>query len=401
MLIDTYTYQSVKRAFTQRWMRRGFWSISIAGYLYILYTFSNFDAVNEPRKVINGFMILIMLWYVPKFLVMGFLLIEDIARFSIGLYRRFLHPDRSELGEQFVPGRRVFVQQLALGLAAIPFLGVIHGIWKGRYNFRVVKQTLFFDDLPDAFDGFLIAQLSDIHSGSFDLREKVQYGVDLLKAQNPDLYLFTGDMVNNLSDEMLPWVDTFKTIRAPHGQFGVLGNHDYGDYVSWDSEEDKAANLNELLRIQNEELQLTNLRNTHTKIEKDGQSITILGVENWGKGFHQYGDLDKALDGVDPKSFKILMSHDPTHFDEKVVPHDNKVHLTLSGHTHGMQFGIEIPGVLKWSPASFRYPKWAGLYEEKGKYLYVNRGFGYLAFPGRVGIWPEITLLELRVKRSS
>lgn len=403
--IDIYTYQSVKRVFTQKWMRRFYWLVCFGGYAYMLITLFGFDRANEPRKVINGFMILIMLWYVPKFLIIAILLTEDFIRIPVGLFRRIFRPEKKDLGEPFIPGRRRFVQNIALGLAAIPFAGVLHGIWKGRFNFRVIKETLFFEDLPDAFDGFTIAQVSDIHSGSFDHPEKIQYGVDLIKAQNADLFLFTGDMVNTESNEMIPWTEMFGKIRAPYGQYAVLGNHDYGHYKTWDEDEEvnhrlAAEDTDKLVRMQKDEIGFRNLRNENVRIEKDGQTIDLIGVENWGIGFGEQGDLEKATAGLEKDSFKILMSHDPSHFDAVVKDFPKKVHLTLSGHTHGMQFGIEIPGLLKFSPVQFRYPKWAGLYSEKGRYLYVNRGFGYLAFPGRVGIWPEITLIELRKKIS-
>lgn len=404
--IDIYTYQSVKRAFTNKWLRRFFWIISGAGYLYMIVSALNFDSANEARKVLNGFMIIIMLWYIPKFLIIALLFTEDVFRFTIALYRRFLHPERKELNQPFVPGRRKFVQNIALGLAAIPFAGVLHGIWKGRYNYRVIKETLFFDDLPEAFDGFTIVQVSDIHSGSFDDPEKIQYGVDLIKSQNADLFLFTGDMVNNMSEEMIPWVNMFKSIKAPYGQYAVLGNHDYATYRTWSADEAEnerlaTADVEKLVKMQQEEIGFRNLRNESVRIEKDGEHFDLVGVENWGLGFHKDGDLNKAMEGLEKDSFKVLMSHDPTHFDEHVKGHEKKVHLTLSGHTHGMQFGIEIPGFVKFSPIQFRYPKWAGLYEDMGRYLYVNRGFGYLAFPGRVGIWPEVTRIELRKKNSS
>ena len=202
--------------------------------------------------------------------------------------------------------------------------------------------------------------------------------------------------MNNKAEEMEPWIKSFSRLKGKYGQYSILGNHDYGDYISWDSAEHKQANMNRLYEI-HEELGFTLMRNENTHIEKDGERIALLGVENWGKPpFPQHGDLKKTMAGVDANAFKVLMSHDPSHFDEEVKHQEEKIHLTLSGHTHGMQFGIEIPGWIKWSPVKYRYPKWAGLYEDLGRYLYVNRGFGYLAFPGRVGIWPEITLIELK-----
>lgn len=318
---------------------------------------------------------------------------EDIFRFLTGIFQSVSGNSEGD----FLPDRRKFISQTALVLSAIPFLGILHGVLIGKYRYRVVNHTLEFDDLPEAFDGFTITQISDIHSGSFDDKKKLEYGVDLINKQESDIILFTGDLVNNHSKEMEPWIETFKKLKAPMGKYSILGNHDYGDYMSWPSKKAKDANMQRLYEIQ-EELGFRLLRNENVKLEKAGARIDLIGVENWGKGFGQYGDLNKAAANLSDQSFKILMSHDPSHFDEEVKKFSQFIHLTLSGHTHGMQFGIEIPGFIKWSPASFRYPKWAGLYEELGRYLHVNRGFGFLAFPGRVGIWPEITVLKLKRK---
>ncbi len=298
----------------------------------------------------------------------------------------------------FTADRRKFVSQTALLLSAIPFIGILHGVFFGKYRYRILKHTLVFDDLPEEFDGFTITQISDIHSGSFDDKKKLEYGVDLINAQESDVILFTGDLVNNQSKEMEPWMDTFKKLKAPMGKYSILGNHDYGDYMTWPSKEAKKANMENLFEIQ-EELGFRLLRNENVKLQKGEATIDLIGVENWGKGFAQYGDLNKAVENLADQSFKILMSHDPSHFDEEVKKFSKFIHLTLSGHTHGIQFGIEIPGFIKWSPVSWRYPKWAGLYEQLGRYLHVNRGFGFLAFPGRVGIWPEITVLKLQKKK--
>jgi predicted MPP superfamily phosphohydrolase len=269
----------------------------------------------------------------------------------------------------------------------------------GKYNFRVLRYTLEFDDLPKAFDGYRITQISDIHSGSFDNKNKIEYAIDLINKEASDAILFTGDMVNNLASEMIPWKDTFSRLEAKDGIYSVLGNHDYGDYVRWESEADKEKNLNQLKEIQ-AEMGFDLLLNESRFIEKDGQRIALVGVENWGAGgFKKAGDLTKASENLHKDDFKILMSHDPSHWEHVVINHDYHYHLTLSGHTHGMQFGIEIPGWIKWSPVKWRYKHWAGIYEELGQYINVNRGFGFLAYPGRVGIWPEISVIEL--KRSS
>jgi len=269
-------------------------------------------------------------------------------------------------------------------------------MFKGKYDYRLYRITLYFEDLPAAFDGFTITQLSDIHSGSFDNTEAVQRGIDLAKAQKSDLFVFTGDLVNNVADEIEPYIERFGSIKAPYGQFSILGNHDYGDYINWNSHQEKAANLVKL-KQQHQQLGYRLLLDENLTIEKDGQTISLIGVQNWGRGFIQIGDLDKALQGVPPGAFKVLLSHDPTHWEDHVRYHPANVQLTLSGHTHGAQFGIETPG-FRWSPVQYRYLDWAGLANEKNRFLYVNRGFGFLAFSGRLGIWPEVTVIELRKK---
>jgi predicted MPP superfamily phosphohydrolase len=267
-------------------------------------------------------------------------------------------------------------------------------MFKGKYDYKVHKQTLYFDDLPDAFDGFTITQLSDIHSGSFDNTEAVQKGIDLAKAQKSDLFVFTGDLVNNAAWEIEPYIPHFSQLRAPFGQFSILGNHDYGDYIKWDSETEKTANL-ERLKEHHKTLGYRLLLDENVTLEKDGQKISLIGVQNWGKGFIQIGDIGKAMEGVDASGFKILLSHDPTHWEEQIRFHPTTIHLTLSGHTHGAQFGVETDK-LRWSPVQYRYLDWAGLANEKDRYLYVNRGFGFLAFSGRLGIWPEFTVITLK-----
>ena len=274
---------------------------------------------------------------------------------------------------------------------------MIYGMLWGRYNYRVVKHTLYFDDLPEAFDGYRVVHISDIHSGSFDNTEKVQYGIDMINAQQGDVIFFTGDLVNNKAEEMRPWIAHFKQLHAKDGVYSVLGNHDYGDYVQWDSPDEKAKNLETLKQI-HQQLGFCLLNNESVFLSRGKQRIAVVGVENWGQGFVKKGNLKQALSQVDKKDFKILLSHDPTHWQYEVLKDPNFIHLTLSGHTHGMQFGIEIPGVIKWSPAGWRYKYWGGVYKEKDRYINVNRGFGYLAFPGRVGMPPEITVIELKKK---
>ncbi|WP_420602835.1 metallophosphoesterase [Flagellimonas sp.] len=330
-------------------------------------------------------------------LVFGiFLLLEDIVRLFVFGYNKIA--GLSETRTQFFPSRRKFISGIALGIAALPFGALLYGMYKGKYNYKVLKYALEFDDLPDAFDGYQITQISDVHSGSFDNRKKVAYGIDLINKQQSDVILFTGDMVNDKSSEMEPWADLFATLEAKDGKFSILGNHDYGDYASWPSEEAKAQNLEDLKNLQ-KEIGFDLLLDTHRYLEKDGQRIALLGVENWGRGgFKKAGDLEKAKAGVSKEDFKILMSHDPSHWEDVVLQDDYHFQLTLSGHTHGMQFGVEIPGWVKWSPVKWRYKYWAGIYKELGQYINVNRGFGFIGYPGRVGIWPEITVITLKKK---
>tara|TARA_R110002094_G_scaffold81563_9_gene86781 strand:- start:1357 stop:2481 length:1125 start_codon:yes stop_codon:yes gene_type:complete len=324
-----------------------------------------------------------------------FLFSEDIFRFFTASYHKIFGGTK----EFSLPERRRFLSTLAMGIAALPFSALLYGMIKGKYNFKVLKYNLEFDDLPNNFDGYQITQISDVHSGSFDDREKIEYAINLINKQKSDVLLFTGDMVNNMAEEMLPWKDLFSTLTAKDGKFSVLGNHDYGDYVSWETEEAKSNNLNDLKNLQ-KDMGFDLLLNDSRYLQKGEDRIALIGVENWGRGgFKKAGDLKKAVSNVNKNDFKILMSHDPSHWEDQVLKDDYHYHLTLSGHTHGMQFGIEIPGWIKWSPAKWRYKYWAGVYEEMGQMINVNRGFGFLGYPGRVGIWPEITVITLK-KRS-
>jgi predicted MPP superfamily phosphohydrolase len=325
------------------------------------------------------------------------LLGEDIFRIGVGSVNYFVKYNDSS---GFLASRRKFVSQIGLGLAAVPFLSLIYGVTIGKYNYKVIKQRIFFPDLPDAFDGFTITQISDLHSGSFDNPEKISYAVDLINQQNSDMILLTGDIVNTDAKEMHPWIDTFNKIQKHEfGKFSVLGNHDYGEYVTWPSEKEKEDNFQAIKDLYGQ-IDFRLLLNEHTFIEKGDAKIALVGVENWGHNFKKAGDINKATEHVKKEDFKILMSHDPSHWEHEVQHHEKHFHLTLSGHTHGMQFGIEIPGFVKWSLAQYVYKQWAGLYENMGRYVYVNRGFGFHAYPGRVGIMPEITVIELKKAKS-
>ena len=363
-----------------------YYNISALLFFYFLYYWNtSFSGVwDNDRQFYFG---LFLSWLVFISIMGIYVLIELIVRLLCIPFRM--------KKEHKIPSRRRFISLIGMGIASIPFMGMLYGMFKGKYDFRVIKYTLFFDNLPEIFDGYRIIHISDIHSGSFDNPEKVQYGIDMINAQKPDIIFFTGDLVNNKAEEMLPWISHFKQLQAKDGIYSVLGNHDYGDYVKWNTQQEKEKNLQELKKIHHE-VGFQLLNNESAYVSREGQRIAVLGVENWGKGFIQRGDLKQALEGVPKSDFKILLSHDPTHWQYQVIEDPTFIHLTLSGHTHGMQFGIEIPGIIKWSPAGWRYKYWGGMYQEGAQYLNVNRGFGYHAFPGRLGVWPEITVIELK-----
>ena len=392
IILEIYAFQAFKTLIKSKWFFIFYYVTSAIALIYIIYQLYHFDrSVGQTPKTMMT-MGLLLLLYVPKLLLTIILFGEDIIRFFAGLFGVITKSG----SESFLPERRRFVSQIALGIAAIPFASFLYGITIGKYNYKVIRQTLFFPDLPDAFDGTTITHISDVHSGSFDDAEKIQYAIDLINEQNSDMVLFTGDIVNTHATEMDPWIDTFKGIHNPKlGKFSVLGNHDYGEYVDWPSKQDKVQNFENIKAIHNK-IDFKLLLNEHVKIKKDNQELAIVGVENWGRKFGERGDLNLASKGLSKDDFKIVMSHDPSHWDEKIQHDDNHYHLTLSGHTHGFQFGIEIPGWIKWSPVQYVYKQWAGLYENAGRYIYVNRGFGFHAYPGRVGIMPEITVIELK-----
>ncbi|NNM24007.1 MAG: metallophosphoesterase [Flavobacteriaceae bacterium] len=396
--VDIYAFQAVRTVTNNKWIHLIYAIISIGALFSFIYYINVGESI---RTMTTGRMFsfgVITATFVPKLFVLVIVLFgEDLVRLSVGLFSKIAGSSESF----YIPSRRKFVSTIALGIAAVPFAGLLYGMFKGKYNYKVLSYELEFDELPDAFDGYKITQISDIHSGSFDSAKKVKYGVDLINEQQSDLVLFTGDLVNNLTDEMYPWKGIFSRLKARDGVFSVLGNHDYGDYIPWDSEELKAENLERLKTLQ-KEMGWDLLLNENRTIERDGQSLKLIGVENWGMGrFKKSGDLERAVEGIASTDFKILMSHDPSHWRAQVVPHRHHFHLTLSGHTHGMQFGVEIPGFIRWSPVKYRYEEWAGIYERAGEFLNVNRGFGFIGYPGRVGIWPEVTVIKLKKRRET
>ncbi|MFT6998879.1 MAG: putative MPP superfamily phosphohydrolase [Cryomorphaceae bacterium] len=408
LVIDLYAFKSV-RLISSEWTkpiwRNGaqiaYWIISVTAYgvlIYAVTTYREAQARMEYYFFFMGFGLL-MLIFMPKLIAALFHLTDDILhifrRITAYFVRSFV-PTETAASSTSSINRWQFISRIGWALAAIPFFSILYGIGRGRYRFRTEKVNLAFDHLPKSFEGFKIVHISDIHIGSFfNNYGAVQRGVDMVNALEPDLILFTGDMVNNYADEVKGWENVLGGLKAKHGKYSIFGNHDYGDYVQWESEVEKKANLDKLADY-HEKMGFKLLTNEWTELKSNsGEVIEIIGMENWGLGgFSKYGDLAKSTAGTDPKRFQILMSHDPSHWDAEVMKKTD-IDLTLAGHTHGMQFGIEIPGWIKWSPVKYRYPRWGGLYTEGKQHLYVNRGFGYLGFPGRIGMPPEITLIEL------
>lgn len=396
-LVEWYAYVFVKNLLRNKKAVLAYLIINFSFIVFATYFFLTFDRSTGQTHFSMRMMGIMMFVFFPKVLITLIFLTQDIFRIIIQGIKKIARPQQ----KASIPSRRKFITQAALGIAAIPFFSILYGMVKGRYNFHVIKQPVYFDDLPDAFDGFKILQISDLHCGSFDDREKIAYGIDLINEQDYDLFVFTGDLVNSLANEVEPWTDEFKRIKTPkYGKYSILGNHDYGEYVKFANEAEKEKNFTDI-KNQHQKIDFNLLLNQHVRIQKDEAEIALVGVENWGLNFKKAGDLQKASQGLSADDFKVLLSHDPSHWDAEVNQHSSKYHLTLSGHTHGMQFGIEIPNYIKWSPIQYLYKQWAGLYEKGQRYIYVNRGFGYHAYAGRVGIMPEITVLKLKKKKKT
>jgi predicted MPP superfamily phosphohydrolase len=398
LLIDLYVFQAVK-AVTQgsspRWrmiIYNIFWGCSILALIILCLM----PFIRQYVAWLQGYVFFGVLGlYFAKLLVCLFLLMDDVRRLVQWVAGRLsVHPAPIAGIPSDGISRSVFLSWLGIGVGAGLYSTFLYG-FSNKYNYRVRKLTLAFDNLPASFKGLKIVQLSDIHSGSFTDKAAVGRGVDKVLAQKPDLILFTGDLVNDMAVEMTDYKDIFARLKAPMGVFSTLGNHDYGDYVWWETPEQKKNNLGDLMELQRE-MGWRLLMNEHVVLRRDGEEIALIGIENWSAKarFPKYGKMNEAYPGTEKYPFKILMSHDPSHWDAEVRSKYPDIDLTLSGHTHGMQFGVELPW-LKWSPVQYVYKEWAGLYEEGRQKLYINRGFGFIGYPGRVGILPEITVIEL------
>ena len=387
VLIEFYFFQGIKTILSKNYRLIYISFTALIYILFIVYSFS-FE-ISSSSKFFSYYLTLIFILLISKIITIPIIILEDLNRFFSFI------KSKSKQGKKVDLHRRAIFSKLSLVIASIPIPISLDGIFFGRYRYRVINHTLYFKKLPTKFDGYKITQLSDFHCGSLENVDKINYAIKMINNENSDLILFTGDFVNNRYEEIKPWVKSFSKLKAKDGMISVLGNHDYGDYMRWSSIEKKNKNFENLLAIQ-KEIGFDVLMNENKFIKKGNDKIAIVGCENWGARFNKLGDIEKATNNISDDDFKIVLSHDPTHWDKILKNHPQNFDLTLSGHTHGMQFGIEIPGIIKWSPVKWAYKYWAGVYNYKGKYLNVNRGFGVLAFPGRVGIWPEITTITLK-----
>jgi predicted MPP superfamily phosphohydrolase len=399
LLLDVYVFQVIKSLSqgatprTRMILFTGYWGISVVAVTIL--AILPFLHVNEWPKFRQYALATFLGLFFAKLLASVFFLVDDIRRLlqwaSAKLF--FRNTEGDSTGVEAI-SRSTFLSWLGIGIGTSLFGALLNG-FRNKYNYDIRHVKLSFDNLPPGFRGLKILQLSDIHSGSFGSKEAVQHGVNMALKENADIILFTGDLVNDMATEMHDYTDVFSQLKAPMGVFSTLGNHDYGDYAWWETPAAKVANLEKLKQIQ-QDMGWRLLMNEHVVLEKGGDQIALIGIENWSAKarFPKHGKMNEAYPGAEKYPFKILMSHDPSHWDAEVRPKYPDIDLTLSGHTHGMQFGIEIPGI-KWSPVQYLYKQWAGIYEEGRQKLYVNRGFGFIGYPGRVGIMPEITVIEL------
>jgi uncharacterized protein len=394
--LDLYFFQAIKTVSqnlspkTKTILYAAYWGITILAVIgFLLFVFT--EQAYLGRKVRTYLFSIIIGLFLAKIVGVFFFFIDDLRR---GIMTLLTGRKTIELSEDGI-SRSVFLSWLGIAAGSTLFGSLLYG-YSNQYKYHINRIKLAFDNLPASFKGMRIIHISDIHSGSFMDKKAVQHGVDMIMKEAADLILFTGDLVNDKATEMKEYMDVFNQLNAPLGVFSTLGNHDYGDYVKWPIEGvSKEQNLINLQKV-HADLGWRLLMNEHVVLEKNAEEIALIGIENWSNKarFPKHGRMDLAHAGTEKYPFKILMSHDPSHWDAQVKTTYPDVDLMLSGHTHGMQFGIEIPG-FKWSPIQYVYKQWGGLYEDAKQKLYVNRGFGFLGYPGRVGVLPEITVIEL------
>jgi uncharacterized protein len=394
VFVDYYLFQSYKvllKSFepgTQKILKVAYWSLPVLAIIIIVGSITIFP-VYLPQKFRNLMGAGVFVVYISKFIAFVFVFIADVMAYCAHLGKKVISPETNE--HKFT--RSEFIAKSAMAVGGTHIGLMAYGILSGAHDYKIRQVKLAIKGLPKAFHGLKLAQLSDIHSGSFFNKTAVQGGVDMLNAHKPDLFFFTGDLVNNEAKEFKEYFDIFKQVKAPLGRFSTLGNHDYGDYIPWDSEMAKNKNLLSLIEA-HKLMGWDILMDQNRTISMGVEHLGVIGIQNWGLGgFVKKGDLKKALQNTDHMSTKLLLSHDPSHWRAEVLKQTD-IDVAFAGHTHGMQYGVEI-GDFKWSPVQYRYKEWAGLYTEGDQKLYVNRGFGYLGFPGRVGILPEISIFTL------
>jgi predicted MPP superfamily phosphohydrolase len=401
VLLDIYVFQAVKiiahpaSTKTKTVIYAAYWIISIAAIIVLL-ILPYLHFAHQAKILRTTIFAIVLGLFFAKLVAALFFVIDDARRLVQWVAGKISSPGTSSNPgpEGDAISRSVFLSWVGMIAGGGLFATLMNG-FGNKYHYQVKKVPLSFSNLPQAFRGLKIVHISDIHSGSLMDKKAVQRGIDKILDEKPDLIVFTGDLVNNTANEMDHYMDVFSRLNAPMGVYSTLGNHDYGDYVQWNTTDEKKANLDKLKKM-HADMGWKLLMNEHVVFEKGDDKIALLGVENWSAKarFPKYGNMEKAHAGTGNYPFKILMSHDPSHWDAEIRPKYADIDLMLSGHTHGMQFGVEIPW-FKWSPVQYVYRQWAGLYEQDAQKLYVNRGYGFIGYPGRVGIMPEITVLEL------
>jgi len=402
--IDLYFYQAIKTllfgssSYKKNVVYFIYWGFTLFSFLlFLVPTFFNFNELPKFFRIyVFAFVIMI---FISKIIGSVFIAVDDVIRLFRWGGSFFIKP--AVASSEMTPNphsisRLKFLNYIAVGMAALPFVSFIYGMVKGAFDYKVRNVKVILPQLPSSFNGLKIVQISDIHSGSFVSTTHIEEAINIVMQQKADIIFFTGDLVNNEATETEPFIDILSRVNAPMGVFSTLGNHDYGDYKTWDSPEAKIKNLEDLKNI-HAQLGWKLMMNEHVALKKGEHEIALIGIENWGGNlnFPKYGDMKKAHAGTEKYPVKLLLSHDPSHWEMQVRKDYKDVDITFSGHTHGFQFGIEIPGWIKWSPSQFVYKQWAGLYTEGNQHVYVNRGLGFLGYPGRVGILPEITVMEL------
>jgi uncharacterized protein len=406
-LIDLYAFQAFRHVIkgysrvTIRWINTLYLIVSVYCIsLIVLTLFTDWHNWNKDFRTYGLAFLVIVIF--SKIILCIFVFLDDLVRLFRVVYRKIAalvrRPETVKTILQARPvSRSDFIIRMGLFIGAIPFFSMLYGMAGNAYRYQVRKLTLRFPELPDSFEGFRIVQVSDIHTGSFLSTDPLARAVKMINDEKPDIVFFTGDLVNYIHDEALPYIDILKKIEAIHGVFSIFGNHDYGDYYKWENPEAKEKNLQELRNIHGK-LGWDLLWDEHRYVERNGEKLGLIGVQNCSSHrFANYGSLEKATENINYCPVNILLSHDPSHWGKEVTKKYPRIDLTLSGHTHGMQFGVEIPG-FRWSPVQYMYKEWADLYRENNQYLYVNRGLGFIGYPGRVGILPEITVIELSKK---